>query len=263
MNLSKTLVISGGSSGIGKATADLFAKRGYRVFELSRTGQDRNGVEHVTCDVTLEADCKRALDEIMKQTDSLDVVICNAGWTISGPIEFATREDVDSLMNVNFYGALYLTQAVLPYMRAQRHGHLLFTSSVGAPLPIPYQAFYSVTKAALNAMALALRNEVHEFGIKVACLLPGDVQTNITVKRKRNNTGLDIYTNADSAIDHMANDERNGMEPEQMARIFWRMANSRHPKAFYIGGGLYKFLCFLQKILPTSLTNYIEGRLYS
>lgn len=259
----KTLIISGGSSGIGAATADLFSQKGYKVYDLSRSGQERNGISHITCDVTIAESCRAAVEQVIKEQGQIDVVICNAGWTISGPIEFATREDVDRLMNVNFYGALHLAQAVLPHMRAQRHGHILFTSSVGATLPIPYQAFYSATKAALNAMALALRNEVHEFGIKVACLLPGDVRTNITDKRKRNNNGLDIYKNTDSAVDHMANDERNGLKPEQMARIYWRMANSRHPKAFYIGGGLYKFLCFLQKILPTSLTNFIEGRLYS
>jgi NAD(P)-dependent dehydrogenase (short-subunit alcohol dehydrogenase family) len=169
----KTLVISGGSSGIGKATAMLFAERGWRVFELSRHGVSHDGIIHVDCDVCDEESCRTALAEVLKQTDTIDVVISNAGFGISGSVEFTAIKDIEHQMDVNFLGAVRFTQAVLPQVRQQRFGRIIYTSSVAAILAVPYQSFYSASKAAINAMALALANEVKEFGISVSVMMPG------------------------------------------------------------------------------------------
>ena len=114
-----TLVISGGSSGIGKATATLFAERGWRVFELSRHGVSKDGITHVDCDVTSEESTRQAIDEVLKQTKTIDVVISNAGFGISGAVEFTAIRDAQKQMDVNFMGAVRLTQAVLPQLRQQ------------------------------------------------------------------------------------------------------------------------------------------------
>ena len=169
----KTIVITGGSSGIGKATASLFAERGWRVFELSRHGA-------IYCDVCDEASCRTAIEEVLKQTDHIDVVISNAGYGISGPIEYTKIADAEHQMDVNFMGAVRFTQAILPQLRQQGYGRIIYTSSVAAQLPVPYQAFYSASKAAINAMALALANEVKDFGISVSVMMPGDVSTGFT-----------------------------------------------------------------------------------
>lgn len=260
--MQKTIIISGASNGIGAATATLFAARGYKVYDLSRSDAHRDGITHITCDVTSGQSCLDAVARVLCEAGHIDVCICNAGMGISGPVEFADIDDARRQMDVNFFGAVQLAKAVLPSMRARHSGRILFTSSVAAVLPVPYQAFYSASKAAINAMALCLQNEVRDFGIRVACLLPGDVRTGFTDARSKSSCGSDVYTRSEKAVAAMENDERNGLRPELMARIFWRMAESRCPMTFYIGGFQYKIFCFLQRILPTTLVNRIEGLLY-
>ena len=259
----QTLVISGGSSGIGKATASLFAERGWRVFELSRHGVSHSGIVHVDCDVCSEESTRAAIAEVLRQTDTIDVVISNAGYGISGAIEFTKIGDVEHQMDVNFLGAVRFTQAVLPQLRKQRRGRIIFTSSVAAVLAVPYQAFYSASKAAINAMALALANEVREFGIRVSVLMPGDVQTGFTDARAKSVAGEEIYRHADEAIKSMEKDERGGMRPDRMARIFYRIATSRNPRPQYVGGLQYRVFCFLDRLLPKRFVNWIEGKMYS
>lgn len=173
----KTILLTGGSSGIGKATAELFNQRGWQVFELSRSGKSYDGIIHVDCDVTDEQSVLSAVSEVLRQTDHLDVIFSNAGMGISGAIEYTKTDDARRQMDVNFFGAFTLTKVVLPQLREQGGGRIIFTSSVAAVLAVPYQAFYSASKAAINAFALALQNEVRPFGVKVSVLMPGDVAT--------------------------------------------------------------------------------------
>jgi len=257
------LVISGGSSGIGLATAQLFASKGYQVYELSRHGKDTEGIRHIDCDVTREDDCRAAIRQVVEAEQQIDVVISNAGFGISGAIEYTDTDEAKRLFDVNFFGALNLTKAVLPQLRTQHRGTLLYTSSVAAVLPVPYQSFYSASKAAINAMALSLRNEVKEQGIRVACLLPGDVKTGFTDAREKSLQGSEVYPHMQAAVEAMEKDERGGMSPEEMAKIFYRMANARCLHAYYVGGGMYKAFCLLQKLLPVTWVNAIEGKLYS
>ena len=261
--MAKVLVISGGSSGIGYATASLFAERGWRVFELSRHGKSHDSVIHVDCDVCSVESTRAAVDEVLRQTDTIDVVISNAGFGISGPIEFTDIADIEHQMDVNFVGAVRFTQAVLPQLRKQGFGRIIFTSSVAATLAVPYQAFYSASKAAINALALALANEVREFGITVSVMMPGDVSTGFTDARHKSSVGENIYQRADKAITTMEHDERTGMTPVQMARLFWHIASCRSPRPQYVGGFSYRILCFLDRILPKRLVNWIEYKVYS
>ena len=268
----RTLIITGGSSGIGKSTASLFAERGWRVFELSRHGAEKpspvpfpQGGEliHIVCDVCDSESCHTAIKEVLKQTDHIDVVISNAGYGISGPIEFTKISDAEHQMDVNFMGAVRFTQAVLPQLRQQGYGRIIYTSSVAAQLPVPYQAFYSASKAAINALALSLANEVKEFGISVSVMMPGDVSTGFTDARRKSTEGEDIYHTAHKAITNMERDERAGMQPIQMAKLFYHIATCRSPRPQYVGGFLYRVLCFLDRLLPKRFVNWIEYKLYS
>ena len=256
MKRAKTLLITGGSSGIGKATVEVFEAHGWQVYELSRHGR-------IACDVTNPESVKQAVAKVMNEVEWLDVVISNAGYGISGSIEFTDIEDAKRQFDVNFFGAFNLTQAVLPYLRKQQGGRLLFTSSVAAVLPIPYQSFYSATKAALNAYALALQNEVRPWGIEVAVLMPGDVQTGFTAARKKELRGSDIYTHMTAAVERMEKDEQTGIPAAKIAAIYYHMATRRHLSQQYIGGGEYKIFCFLDRLLPKRLVNWIVGKLYS
>ena len=259
----QTLVITGGSSGIGKATASLFAERGWRVFELSRHGQSSGSIIHVDCDVCNSDSTQAAIAQVLQQTDTIDVVISNAGFGISGSVEFTDITEAQRQMDVNFMGAVRFTQAVLPQLRQQRSGRIIYTSSVAAELAVPFQAFYSASKAAINAMALALANEVREFGISVSVMMPGDVSTGFTDARSKSTAGEEVYRGAHKAITTMERDERGGMAPAQMARLFFHIATCRSPRPQYIGGFSYRVLCLLDRILPKRFVNWIEYKVYS
>lgn len=258
----KTLVITGGSSGIGLATTSLFAERGWCVFELSRHGQSRPGVTHIDCDVQDAQSVQQAVAAVLGQTDHIDVVISNAGFGISGAVEFTDEQEAERQMDVNFMGAVRLTQAVLPQLRKQQRGRIIYTSSVAAILAVPYQAFYSASKAAINALALALANELRDFGIRVSVMMPGDVSTGFTDARAKSVAGEDVYRKANKAVSSMERDERAGMRPEQMARLFWHIATCPNPRPQYVGGFSYRVLCLLERLLPKRLVNWIEYVVY-
>ena len=260
--MANTVVITGGSSGIGKAAAELFARKGWRVFEWSRSGQTTDTVTHIPCDVTKPEETQAAARQVLAQAGRVDVLIANAGYGISGAIEFTSAEDAHRQMEVNFFGALNSVQAVLPAMREQDSGRIIFTSSVAAVLSIPYQSFYSASKAAVNALALALQNEVRAFGIKVSVLMPGDVATGFTAARKKSESGMDTYGGIRRAVAAMEKDEQNGMSPARMAAELYRIATCRYPAPQYVGGAQYRLFCLLDRILPKRLVNWIVGRLY-
>ena len=241
----------------------LFAERGWRVFELSRHGQSHDGIIHVTCDVCDSDSANSAIQQVMTQTDRIDVVISNAGYGISGSIEFTDIAAAQHQMDVNFMGAVRFTQAVLPVLRKQGQGRIIYTSSVAAILAVPYQSFYSASKAAINAFALALANEVREFGISVSVMMPGDVSTGFTDARDKSTAGEEVYRHANKAISTMERDERGGMKPTQMAKLFYHIATCHSPRPQYVGGFQYRVLCFLDRILPKRLVNWIEHKVYS
>lgn len=258
----RTVLLTGGSSGIGLAAVQLFVSKGWRVIELSRSGQSSASVVHIHCDVTDENSVQSAVEEAMKHTDYIDVVVSNAGFGISGPIEFTSVEEAKKQFDVNFFGAMRLVKAVLPILRKQHNGRILFTSSVAADLSIPYQSFYSASKSALNAMALALANEVRAFGIGVSVLMPGDVATGFTAAREKSIAGADVYPNVLSAVAAMERDEQAGMTPMHMAKCLYRMATCRCLKPMYVGGTIYGIFCLLNRLLPKRLVNAIVGKLY-
>ena len=259
----RTIVITGGSSGIGKATAEFFAAKGWQVFEWSRSGTSTAAITHVSCDVTKPEETKAAARLVQEQAGGIDVLIANAGYVISGAIEFTTPAEAHRQMEVNFFGALNTVQAVLPYMRNRQAGRVIFTSSVAAVLSIPYQSFYSASKAALNALALALQNEVRAFGIHVSVLMPGDVCTGVTAARSKSEAGMDVYPNIREAVAVMEKDEASGMSPHRMARDLYAIATRRSPAPQYVGGTKYKLFCFLDRILPKRFVNWVVGQQYA
>lgn len=258
-----TVLLTGGSSGIGLSTAQVFVSRGWLVYELSRHGVSHDGIEHVDCDVSDQQSVKQAVGTVLKQVERLDVVICNAGFGISGPIEFTPIEEAHRQFDVNFFGALHIVQAVLPTLRQQQGGRIIFTSSVAAILSIPYQAFYSATKAAINAFALALQNEVREWHIHVSVLMPGDVATGFTQARRKGKQGSEVYRHMDAAVSAMEKDEQSGLGAQLMARQLYRIATRPNPAPQYVGGFQYQVFCLLDRLLPKRLVNWIVGKIYS
>ena len=258
----KTLILTGGSSGIGKAAAELFADNGYRVYELSRHGKSVGGIVHIDCDVTNEQQVREAVAKVIENDHRIDVLLSNAGFGISGAVEFTDTDDARRQFDVNLFGALNVVKAVLPQMRQQHDGMILFTSSVAAVLSIPYQSFYSASKSAINALALALRNEVAQFGIRVSALMPGDVSTGFTAARDKSDAGAQVYKSMRKAVETMENDERGGMSADRLARKMLWIVTRRNPAPLYTEGFNYQVFWLLEKILPKRLSNWIVGKLY-
>ena len=257
------LILTGGSSGIGAAAATLFAEKGYRVYELSRSGKSHDGIVHINCDVTDEQQVQNAVAQVIEKEGRVDLLISNAGFGISGAVEFTETADAKRQFDVNFFGALNIVKAVLPHMRKQHSGRIVFTSSVAAVLSRPYQSFYSASKSAINALALALRNEVSEFGITVTALMPGDVSTGFTAARDKSLAGEEVYTHMRRAVEAMERDEQGGMTSEYLARQLYKVARKSNPKPLYTAGAQYKVFVVLEKLLPKRLSNWIVGKLYS
>ncbi len=261
--MKRVCVLTGGSSGIGKATANLLAQNGFTVYELSRNGADAGEIRHITADVTQPEQVKAAIAAIFEQEGQIDLLVNNAGFGISGAVEFTDPKEAFDQLNVNFFGTLHCIQAVLPHMRAQKSGHIVNISSVAAPIAIPFQAFYSATKSATNSLTLALRNEVKPFGVKACAILPGDVKTGFTAARRKSCAGAEVYGAAiDHAVAVMEHDEQNGMPPELVAKAVLRAANAKNPKAFATVGFQYQVFVLLSKLLPASLTNALVGMIY-
>ena len=160
-------LITGGTSGIGRCTALEMRAAGYTVYELSRRETGVEGLHHIPTDVTDEEAVQRAVDEVVQKEGGIDVVINNAGFGISGAVEFTDTKDAIRQLDVNFFGMVRVNHAVLPVLRKQGSGRIVNLSSVAGAIPIPFQTYYSASKAAINSYTMALANEVRPFGITV------------------------------------------------------------------------------------------------
>lgn len=260
----KVCIITGASSGIGRATAENMLKRGYKVYGISRRGGDVENIVSLCADVTDEQEIAKAIDTVMAESGRIDVLINNAGFGISGAIEFTSTENAERQFNVNFFGAVRMCRAVLPIMRKQGFGRIVNIGSVAGDIAIPFQSFYSAAKAALCSYTLALINEVREFNMTAVCIEPGDIHTGFTAARNKNTQGDDIYSGRISrSVERMEKDEQNGMSPDAAGKYIAKIASKRSSKPILIIGTQYKAAVLLKKLLPLSLINRLVGTIYA
>ena len=262
--MSKVCVITGGTSGIGKCTAQAMLEKSYTVYELSRRAQGIEGLHHIVADVTDEQTLAAAINEILQREDHIDVVINNAGFGISGAVEFTKTEDAQHQLDVNFFGMVRMNRQVLPIMRKQGYGRIVNLSSVAGAIAIPFQTYYSASKAAINSYTMALANEVKPFGIQVCCVQPGDIRTGFTAAREKNQLGDDIYGGRIArSVAGMERDEQTGMAPEKAGAFIAHVATRKGSKPVNTIGLQYQFFCFLAKVLPAKALNYLVGLIYA
>lgn len=255
-------VITGGSSGIGKATAQYLSEKGFIVYEFSRSGQDTKFVAHITCDVTKEESVAAAVKETVDKAKKIDLLINNAGFGISGAIEDTEIIDAKKQFDVNFFGMAMVTKYALPYLRESK-GQIINLSSVAGILSIPFQCFYSASKAAINSYSLALKNEVRPFKVRVSAIMPGDIKTSFTQNREKESK-QSVYTKrVESSVKCMEKDETNGMSPQFIAKNIYKLTKKKNPKVIYTAGIKYKLFSFLSKILPERLISYIIYQMYA
>lgn len=261
--MKRIVLITGATSGIGLAMAELFSARGDKVYAAARReAKLPEGVTFIAADVTDESQAKAAVDAVVSKEGRIDLLVNNAGFGISGAVEFTELTDAKRQLDVNFFGMVNMTKAALPHMRAAGGGRVINVSSVAAVTPIPYQTYYSASKAAINAYTMALANEVRAFGIKVSALMPGDVKTGFTAARAKSPEGADVYPALERSVKTMERDEQNGMPPEALARRAWFISTRKSPKPLYSCGFVYCLFCVLAGVLPKRFVNWILSKLY-
>lgn len=257
-------VVTGGSSGIGLAAARALRDRGLRVYVLSRRPFTEKGLHHICADVSDERQCVEAVQSVLHREGDLDLLVNCAGFGISGAVEFTELAEAKKQMEVNFFGCVNMTRAVLPHMRQRGNGRIVNISSVAAPAAIPFQAYYSASKAAINAWTAALANELRPYGISVTAVQPGDIKTGFTAAREKSIAGDEAYGGRISrSVAKMEHDEQNGMDPARAGAYIAKIALKKHPKPVYTIGFSYKAICVLLKLLPSRLANWAIGKLYA
>jgi len=262
--VSKVAVVTGGTSGIGRATALALKDAGYTVYELSRRAEGVEGLHHISADVTDQQAVNDAVAQIMEAEGRIDVLVNNAGFGISGAIEFTETAEAKALFDVNFFGMVNMNRAVVPLMRQAGRGRIVNLSSVAAPVPIPFQAYYSATKAAVNAYTMALANELRPFGVTVCAVMPGDIHTGFTAARRKVSAGDAIYQGRISrSVKRMEHDEETGMDPAKAGAYIASVAmREGHHHPLYAIRFDYKFFTFLAKVLPARFLNWLIYCLY-
>lgn len=256
-------VVTGAGSGIGRETALCLCGKGITVYDFSRHGGDWGGadIRHIGVDVTEEESVNAAVARVEEECGGIDILVNCAGFGISGAVEFTSTEAAKKQFDVNFFGMFSVTRAVLPVMRKKGRGRIVNISSVASVFSIPFQAFYSASKAAIDSFSSALANEVRPYGITVTVIRPGDTATGFTAAREKIDEGYG--GRVARSVSRMEKDERNGMSAAAVGAVVARRAVSRRAKPFVTVGFSYKFLCFLFKILPASFVNRVLGRMYA
>ena len=256
--MSKVILVTGASSGIGKSIATFLQEKGYTVFGTSRNpkNQESFSFELIALDVLKVDTIQKAVDYIVKKEGRLDVLINNAGMGITGPIEDTPTDEMRAVFNTNLFGAVDVMKAVLPQMRKQKSGFILNVTSIAGYMGLPFRGLYSATKGALELVTEATSMEVKSFGIKVVSVAPGDFATNIAAGRYHtpvfeNSAYKEMYQ---SNLDLMDSHVSGGMDPIEMAKTVYKIINTENPKIHYkVGGFMEKFSIVLKRVLPDKM----------
>jgi short-subunit dehydrogenase len=261
--MKKVILITGISSGFGKESASLLARKGHTVYGTVRKACDSDPMVHIlTMDLADSESINAAVEAVIKKEGRIDVLINNAGMHTGGPIETLPMETIKLQMSTNFLGVVQLTKLVLPLMRKQGGGLVINFSSIGGLMGLPYQGIYSAGKFAIEGFCEALRMEVKEFNIKVVVINPGDFHTSNSANRRSflaptgdNDPYQAQYAKTLAIIE---NDESKGWAPEILAQKLVRIVDSRHPKHNYIIASFEQKLAVVIKyILPGKLFSKI------
>ncbi|HYD62112.1 MAG TPA: oxidoreductase [Noviherbaspirillum sp.] len=234
MSKSIVVVVTGVSSGIGRAAAEKFAKRGCQVFGTVRSiakASPLPGVELVEMDVRDDASVQLGIQSIIARAKRIDVLVNNAGVTIVGAVEETSTAEAASLFDTNLFGILRTAQAVLPHMRAQRSGRIVNVSSVLGFLPAPYMGLYSASKHAVEGLSETLDHEVRQFGIRVTLVEPAYTRTNLDVNSPHAKSTIAAYERERSLASRAVADSVSGAPaPDGVANTIveaalgaWRM----------------------------------------
>ncbi len=256
-------VIIGGSSGIGYETCVRLVNRGWTVSNISRTPCNNAKVNNFCADVAAGSDAYDAITTVAEKHGLSALIYC-AGFSMAAPIEYAKESDYKYLFEVNFFGALKAMQTAVPFMK-KRGGKIVLVGSLGGDLPIPFDAFYSCSKAALEMLAREANAELNAYGINVTAILPGGTATNFTFKRK-------VYTEDENktysksvnrAVAALANMEQSGMKPSRVAEDIYKTLISDKPPIVRTCGAKNNVMRYASRVMPEKLTLYFDERMFN
>lgn len=261
------ILITGITSGFGKAMASRLQADGHKVYGTHRKECERiPGVTYIKADVQTPESIDETVKTVLDAEGHIDVFINNAGMGIGGPLEFTSIEDAQKQMDVNFMGMVRFLNAVVPVMRTQRHGHIICISSIGGLMGLPYQGMYSASKFAIEGYCEALRLELHQFGINVTTINPGDFFTGFTAARSKNlpPEAAAAYPSYSASMSSIESDERSGLQPDCLARRISRIVRKRRPANRYIIATFVQRLSVtLKAILPARWYDRILSKYYN
>ncbi len=269
------VLVTGASSGIGKSTAELLMSHGFKVYGTSRKPQSEKNMQKAEAgdgflkmlqmDVCSEDSIKAAIGKIILEEGRIDIVVNNAGMGIAGAAEETSAEEAYLQLDTNFFGMHRVCRHIISIMREQGRGLIINISSVAAHFPIPFQAMYSASKSAAEALSEAMRTEVAPFGVRVAIVAPGDIKTGFTGSRviAAGSNGESVYCSRfKKSLGVMERDEMNGPDPIVIARAVWKLTGRKNPPVRTVVGFQYKLFVFLKRFLPSRFAAFVIARMY-
>lgn len=256
--MSKVVLITGGSSGIGKSIGEFLHQKGFVVYGTSRNPEKvLNSVfPLVALDVRNSDSIKTAVAKIIATSGRLDIVINNAGVGITGPLEEIPTEEIRNNFETNFFGPIEVMKAALPQMRKQNSGLIINITSIAGYMGLPYRSVYSASKGALELITEALRMEVKAFGIEITNVAPGDFATNIAAGRYHAPVIKDsAYEKVYGDVLATMNDHVDaGSNPNEMAEVVYKIIQTKKPNVHYkVGAFMQKFSIVLKRALPDKM----------
>ncbi len=258
-NQGSIALVTGASSGIGKATAERLVTAGYKVYGTSRRGAqtDQLRFRMLSLDVTSDESVKAALDELIRLEGRIDLLVNNAGFGVApAGAEESSIEQARSIFETNFFGIVRMTRAVVPYMRKQGRGRIINIGSVLGFLPMPYGALYAATKHAIEGYSESLDHELRTRGIRVSVIEPAYTQTPFDANFLEPDAKLDEYREARAAVSKRVKEVMASAEqPGVVADVVLHAASAAHPRLRYTAGPLANRLRLLRRFSPAGLVD--------
>lgn len=255
-NSPKTALVTGASSGIGRASAEALARAGFTVFGTSRkpSVNSLGQVSMLACDVTDEASVASLVSDVLARTGRIDVLVNNAGLGLFGGAEESSVAQVQRLFAVNLFGVIRVTNAALPSMRARGQGRIINLSSALGFLPAPYSAHYAGSKFALEGYSESLDHEVRAFNVRVSLIEPGTVKGNFDQSALEPDTKMADYDAGRAWVhDFYKNALLTAVSPEEVADAVLQAATAQRQRLRYPVGKVAKQVSLLRRLMPARM----------
>lgn len=253
----KIAIVSGATSGIGRAIAEKLQENGVKIINVSKDETQLEYFKNYVCNIADDKQLVSVAEDIARSFGKIDFLFCNAGFGIGGSVASADLNAIDSLFSVNIIAHVKMTKLLIPHIN--RGGKIIFTGSLASVIPLPYQACYSASKAAVENFSRALNTELKPLGIQVCTIMPGDIATGFTDARIKPESRT---KQEEHSINKMEKAEKEGKNPTTVGKLALKLVKKKKlPLHVTVGFG-NKILVLLVKLLPLRLVNFLVEKIY-